>query len=607
MYYLQNNSDKAVAAQTVARMVRERRDSSSGHSGSSSYIPTFFEEFIDDTANIIRFLQASQDDIDRAAQRILDTLSWRETNKVYPAKRSISGQTMLCDPSGRVSVKARQASALPRPRDAGLSRAWRNYARAVETLEDARIALKATYQEFGVVVRAAVVVPVESLSLADIAAEDLRQIINTATTYYPGTVSHIYVTATSSVLLGHARRALMPVVSALNPELSSCVDFCLADALSSSLIRCGQYVAFGLSNKQQQQQGHCSALPGDTTLASSCVSLSDFVQRADSTVCSEADEDFCSVYSDARDTHFFADNGHLRRSASRLSCLSNDASGLFMFEKRPPFMAPAEMTSVSKYRHNHKHRPLQASGLRTSAILFDSSSSSNGGITSRDKKVDDDAKSSCYKSSVADREPNAKLSSVAGTGTGSGKSAMTTVQLASLQRAVLSVQRMLGSINDSISSADSRSALAATKSKLVQQADVLMSTVAALNFGVSLMDNPGSSNEGNRGTLSVEPGSQISALYKMGLQMLALPMGLLFGRSGKGLAATFRHLVSRTIRTVIRRLRTMPAMSTVLLLAYKHLRIYFMLFWTSALLIWQANAAMVWSNLMSQWKRGLVF
>ncbi|KAJ1852884.1 hypothetical protein LPJ57_007598, partial [Coemansia sp. RSA 486] len=491
MYYLQNNSDEAVAAQTVARMVRERRDSSSGHSGSSSYIPTFFEEFLDDTANIVRFLQASQDDIDRAAQRILDTLSWRETNKVYPAKRSISGQTMLCDPSGRVSVKARQASALPRPRDAGLSRTWRNYARAVETLEDARIALKTTYQEFGVVVRAAVVVPVESLSLADIAAEDLRQIINTATTYYPGTVGHIYVTATSSVLLGHARRALKPVVSALDPELSCCVDFCLADALSSSLIRCGQYVAFGLSNKQQQQQqqgqGHCSALPGDTTLASSCVSLSDFVKRADSTVCSEADEDFCSVYSDARDTQFFADNGHLRRSASRISCLSNDASGLFKHEKRPLVTALAEMTSVSKYRHNHKHRPLQASGLRTSAILFDSSSSSssNGGITSRDNKVDDDAKSSCYKSSVADREPKAKSSSVAGTGTGtgSGKSAMTTVQLASLQRAVLSVQRMLGSINDSISSADSRSALAATKSKLVQQADVLMSTVAALNFG----------------------------------------------------------------------------------------------------------------------------
>ncbi|KAJ1852502.1 hypothetical protein LPJ57_007650, partial [Coemansia sp. RSA 486] len=482
MYYLQNNSDEAVAAQTVARMVRERRDSSSGHYGSSSYIPTFFEEFLDDTANIVRFLQASQDDIDRAAQRILNTLSWRETNKVYPAKRSISSQTMLCDPSGRVSVKARQASALPRPRDAGLSRTWRNYARAVETLEDARIALKATYQEFGVVVRAAVVVPVESLSLADIAAEDLRQIINTASTYYPGTVGHIYVTATSSVLLGHARRALMPVVSALDPELSCCVDFCLADALSSSLIRCGQYVAFGLSNKQQQQQqqGHCSALPGDTTtLASSYVSLSDFVKRADSTVCSEADEDFCSVYSDARDTQFFADNGHLRRSASRLGCLSNDASGLFKHEKRPPVTALAEISSVSKYRHDHKHRPLQASGLRTSAILFDSSS--NGGITSRDNKVDDNAKSSCYKSSVADREPKAKPSSVAGTG--SSKSAMTTVQLASLQRAVLSVQRMLGSINDSISSADSRSALAATKSKLVQQADVLMSTVAALNFG----------------------------------------------------------------------------------------------------------------------------
>ncbi|KAJ2885076.1 hypothetical protein FB639_001844, partial [Coemansia asiatica] len=373
MYSPQNNSDEAVSAQTVARIVRAKREENNARTRPSAYISTFFEEFLDDTASIIRFLQASQDDIERAAQGILNTLKWRETNKVYPAKRAINGQSLLYDQSGRVCVKARQASALPRPRDLASSRTWRNYARAVETLEDARVALKAAYQELGVVAQAAVIVPVESLSLADIAVEDLRQIINTAVTFYPGTVGHIYVTATSSVLLGHARMALVPVISLLDPELSSCVDFFLADTLSSSLIRCEQ-----LATAYNLQQMHCSDFAADSTLASSCLTLSDFVKQADSTACSETDEDFCSAYSDARDTQLSAASGHLKRTASRPSCLSHDTSSLFMLAKR------------------------------SSAATF------------------------------AEKTP----------------------------RAVLSVQRMLGSINDSITSADSRSALAATKSKL---------------------------------------------------------------------------------------------------------------------------------------------
>ncbi|KAJ1805315.1 hypothetical protein LPJ56_006563, partial [Coemansia sp. RSA 2599] len=359
MYISQSNSSEAVAAQTIARMVRDKRESGSDHTGASSYISTFVEEFLDDTANIVRFLRAGQDDLESAAQRILDTLRWRETNKVYPAKRAISSQSLLYDTGGRVSVKARQASALPRPRDSASSRTWRNYVRAVETLEDARVALKAAYRELGVVGRAAVIVPVESLSLADIAVEDLRQIINTAATFYPETVGHIYVTATSSVLLGHARMALKPVISLLDPGLSCCVDFLLADALSLSLISREQLVARSLQEQQQQQPRHCSASTADT-LAGSCPTLSEFVKRADSAACSETDDDdFCSAYSDARDTQFSADSSHLRRSASRLSCLSSDTSSLFMLAKRRTAATSADKTLIER------HKPRNASGLHT--------------------------------------------------------------------------------------------------------------------------------------------------------------------------------------------------------------------------------------------------
>ncbi|KAJ2340079.1 hypothetical protein GGF43_006494, partial [Coemansia sp. RSA 2618] len=188
----------------------------------------------------------------------------------------------------------------------------------------------------------------------------------------------------------------------------------------------------------------------------------------------------------------------------------------------------------------------------------------------------------------------------------SEKSAVLPVQLASLQRAVQSVQSMLRSINDSIVSDDSRMALAATKSKLAQQADVLMSTVAALNVGVSMLGSRAGSGEPSPRRAFVvtakEPADGTGGL----LRLLALPMALLFGRPRDALRV-LSSLLARAVRIVVRRLRRLPAFQTLLLLAYKHTRIYAMVFWTGALLVWQANAAVIWANLSSSWQRGISF
>ncbi|KAJ2392653.1 hypothetical protein GGI05_002618, partial [Coemansia sp. RSA 2603] len=443
------------------------------------------------------------------------------------------------------------ASVLPRPRDS-LARGWRNLGRAIETLEDARVALKTAYCEFGVVAQAAIIVPVESLSLADIVLEDLAEIISTAETHYPGVVAHIYVTATSSVLLGHAKQALQPVLSLISSEMAAGVEFVLANSLSATLTSLESFV----DTRSEKQP--CIPLSPSATLVGggSCLTLSDFVKRAESAVFTEADDEFCSAYSEVPDT-YMPNDVDIKRSVSRLSFSSqllNDKRG-----------TNAHSSSL---------------GLRKIISALDTSGTVRSTI-----KAD------------ADQKKNAG-------------SSITPVQLASLQRAVQSVQRMLGSINDSITNADSRSALAATKSKLVQQADVLMSTVAALNFGVSMMDTKGIEHSKHAllaDAASSSNNSSTSMMYRMGLQLLALPMSLLFGRSGSGLLSAIRHLVTRTIHIAMRRLRALPAVSTILLLAYKHLRIYAMIFWTGALLIWKANAALIWSNLMTQWRRGVAF
>ncbi|KAJ2782893.1 hypothetical protein GGI15_002770 [Coemansia interrupta] len=539
-------------ARSLSQTVRDEREAARTHSGSSSssYISTFVSEFLDDMGGIIRCLRAYKDDTDRATQSIAATLQWRESNKVYPAKRAIGREALMVDPSGWVSVRARQASVLPRPRDAS-ARGWRNLGRAIETLEDARVALKTAYCEFGVIAQAAIIVPVESLSLADIVLEDLRQIISTAETHYPGVVAHIYVTATSSVLLGHAKQALRPVLSLLSHEMAAGVEFVLANSLSATLTQLGSFI----SARSEQQP--CMSLSPSATLVGggSSLTLSDFVKRAESVVFTEADDEFCSAYSEAPDT-YMPTNADVKRSVSRLSLSSH-----FLYDKRGTNTHSSSL------------------GLRKMMSALDMS----GPTRATSKNGADQSKTT--------------------------SSSITPVQLASLQRAVQSVQRMLGSINDSITNADSRSALAATKSKLVQQADVLMSTVAALNFGVSMMDTK--SIEHSKYTLLSDAAggsnSNTSMMYRMGLQLLALPMSLLFGRSGSGLLAVVRHLVTRTIHTAMRRLRALPAASTLLLLAYKHLRIYAMIFWTGALLIWKANAALIWSNLTTQWRRGVAF
>ncbi|KAJ2719459.1 hypothetical protein GGI07_005193 [Coemansia sp. Benny D115] len=589
-------ADEAMARE-IAQEAHNIRDAQDAQH-TSTYISTFVSEFLDDVSTIIRTLRASHNSTTVASQRLAQTLSWREEHKVYPAKRSTDAKSLLADAQGRLVVRARQASVLPRPRRQGMASpaaaaaaadGWKDFARGVETLEDARLALKAVCQESGCIVPVAVIVPVESVSLAEISAEELRGLVEVAEQHYPGVVGHLYITANSTVMLEHARQALRPVLAQLvgsgfKERGMDNVDFVLAGALASTLTPWTQWLAAA-----QRMQAPCSTLP---TAAAPAINgrllLDAFVKCSASSVAhSEADVDFHSAYSEAHETHYIGDE-YLRRSASRLSnYTAHDSAGFFMSAR-----GPTEEPGSAMVQRERRASRNAASGLRHMAAARDIVGSDGGGSSSNS---DDGSE-------------------------GSGSRSVTPIQLASLQRAVQSVQRMLGSINDSISSADSRSALAATKSKLVQQADVLMSTVAALNFGVTMMDPSNTTVIAQKNptaayyiataasdSRAVETNSKTSILYKLGLQLLALPLGVMFGRSGNSVLAAIRHLLVRTMRLAVRRLRAVPAMSTLMLLAYKHLRIYAMLFWTGALLIWQANAAIIWSNLMAQWRRGISF
>ncbi|KAJ2558293.1 hypothetical protein GGH95_005044, partial [Coemansia sp. RSA 1836] len=360
---------------------------------------------------------------------------------------------------------------------------------------------------------AAVVVPVESLALADIATADIARVLNVAKSFYPGAVGRVYVTAASSVLLEHARQALQPMLAAL--------------------------------------------------LGPDCDSQA-FVSDDDE----DNDDDFCSAYSDAQQTTrsvtTSARCGYSKQkwTGSRISLNSRNTSTLSLGRHIDLAMSPVSSTVADSSARDHNSR-----------------------------------------------------------------SAITPIQLASLQRAVQGVQRMLGSINDSIISADSRLALAASKSKLVQQADVLMSTVAALNFGVSMTTTTDSPRLSGGSEL---PLSKRTALYlssksvphgggdieapgdlfrRLALHLLALPLSQLVGggRRGGNMLGVLRQLVTRMVRLVVRRLRQLPSMQLLLLLAYKHLRIYAMVFWTGAWIAWQANAAIIRSSLTTQLMRGIGF
>ncbi|KAJ2429690.1 hypothetical protein GGF41_001121 [Coemansia sp. RSA 2531] len=543
------------AVSEIAAEVRQLRDHSDmGNALTSTYIPAFITEYLDDSASILRMLRAYQGDFIATTASLARTLTWREENKIYPLKRLVDSQDLVVDSQGMVLVRARQATMLPR----------RLFARGVDALEDARVALKTAHQAHCLVAQAAVVVPVESLALADIGLADIARIVDIAKAYYPVTVGRVYVTAASSVLLEHARQALRPMLLALmGPDCDSqdLVVFERADSLAARhTVKLADHVA-------QLHSCASAALSAKSSLATRA--LSDYIGRSGSCAESEADaDDFCSAYSDARETTYSAVTscglGYStpKRAGSRLGFISRNSSMLSFgrgASQQPLAMSPVSSTVVDESAVDHDTR-----------------------------------------------------------------SAITPIQLASLQRAVQGVQRMLGSISDSIASADSRLALATSKSRLVQQADVLMSTVAALNFGVSMTGT--TSRQGNNGDLPLPRRAAIfisskaaqasgsgeletpgNMFRRLALHLLALPLSQLVGGRHGSMLGMLRQLTSKTVRLVVRRLGQLPSMQLLMLLAYKHLRIYAMVFWTGALIAWQANAAIIKSSLTTQLRRGIGF
>ncbi|KAJ2112969.1 hypothetical protein IW146_004219 [Coemansia sp. RSA 922] len=562
------------AVSEIAAEVRQLRDhSDTGNVLTSTYIPAFVTEYLDDSASILRMLRAYQGDFIATTANLARTLAWREENKVYPLKRQVDGQDLVVDSQGMVLVRARQATMLPRRRASATaspvdmlaeSAGWRLFARGVDALEDARVALKAAHQAHCLVAQAAVVVSVESLALADIGLADIARIVDVAKAYYPVTVGRVYVTAASSVLLEHARQALRPMLLALmGPDCVSqdLVVFERADSLAvRHTVKLADHVA---------QLRSCASEALSAKLSLATRALSDYIGCSGSCAESEADaDDFCSAYSDARETTYSAVTscglGYStpKRAGSRLGFISRNSSML-------------------SFGRNASHQPLAMSPVSSTV-------------------VDEPA---------ADHDT---------------RSAITPIQLASLQRAVQGVQRMLGSISDSIASADSRLALATSKSRLVQQADVLMSTVAALNFGVSMTGT--TSRQGNNSDLPLPRRAAIfissktaqangsgeletpgNMFRRLALHLLALPLSQLVGGRHGSMLGMLRQLTSKTVRLVVRRLGQLPSMQLLMLLAYKHLRIYAMVFWTGALIAWQANAAIIKSSLTTQLRRGIGF
>ncbi|KAJ2671488.1 hypothetical protein GGH99_006170, partial [Coemansia sp. RSA 1285] len=547
-----------------------------GSSVFSTYIPAYLTEFLEDTATSQRVLETCDGDRRRATLSLARTAEWRQANKVYPVRKHISSAGLAADLQGRVVVHARTHALVGI--GAGVGDGWaccscscggkggnqhesqkrkskkeQNFGRAIGTLEDVRVALKSVEAEHGVGLCAAVVVPVESVSLGDVCVHDILGIVDIAQTHYAGAVAHVYITATTSVLLEHARLALQPVLRKLPHEYMSRIGFVMADALETQSI--GEYVR--------------------PTAASVC--------------CTE--DDFCSAYSQpAMDSR--------RGGDSESSRVSRHPSVARLTSLLPTSLAMAVLPHTSKsveHDNNNEQQPWSPMRQIPRMHALSSSSSASGGGSRH---------------------------------SGDGDAA-TPIQLASLQRAVQGVQRMLGSLNDAIVGAESRAALAATRSKLAHQADVLMSTVAALNFGVSASDSTGirlpsyferrSSSSSSNGLLSSSSSSysaedrlpattadkRLSAAYlgsgheaadtagllrMLALQLVALPVSLLLGKSR---ASSVPAMILRVVGRAIRALRAMPTMHSLLLLAYKHFRVYAMIIWTGALLVWKANAAMI--------------
>ncbi|KAJ2662811.1 hypothetical protein IWW48_001689, partial [Coemansia sp. RSA 1200] len=565
------NSLPESVAKDLGDSVRELLLMEEGSSVSSTYIPAYMTEFLEDTATSQRVLETCDGDRRRATLSLARTAGWRQANKVYPVRKHISSAGLAADLQGRVVVHARMHALVGVGAGAGdgwaccscgggrggenqhesqkrKSKKEQNVGRAVGTLEDVRVALKSVETEHGVSLCAAVVVPVESVSLGDVCVHDILGIMDIAQTHYAGAVAHVYITATTSVLLEHARLALQPVLRKLPHEYMSRIGFVMADALETQSI--GEYVR--------------------PTTASVC--------------CTE--DDFCSAYSQpALDSR--------RGGDSESSRVSRHPSVARLASLLPTSLAMAVLPHTSKsVEHDKDKQPWSLRRQVPRMHALSSSSSASGGRSRHS----------------------------------SDGNAATPIQLASLQRAVQGVQRMLGSLNDAIVGAESRAALAATRSKLAHQADVLMSTVAALNFGVSASDSTGirlpsyferrsSSSSGlssSSSSYSAEDrlpattaDKRLSAAYlgsgyeatdtagllrMLALQLVALPVSLLLGKSR---ASSVPAMILRVVGRAIRALRAMPTMHSLLLLAYKHFRVYAMIIWTGALLVWKANAAMI--------------
>ncbi|KAJ2156812.1 hypothetical protein GGF46_004933 [Coemansia sp. RSA 552] len=526
-----DSADEAVARR-VAQGARDARDRTDHVA--SSYIPAYIAEYLDDLAGVLRRLRAWQGDSDAAMRSLERTLEWREEGKVYPARKAVDTQGMRVDAQGMVLVRGRRASLLPPRRvvqqTAGgrVVHGGRYYGRSVEALEDARVALKAVYGRFRISAQAALVVPVESLSLADVGFEDVVGMVDVAREHYPETVGVVYVTASSSVLLEHARQALQPVLGRLQAHYRTYnpVIFCLDHVLAASTIGVEELAAKAQHRQNGVQEGSSPATLGTRLLLAR-------IGRGAS-ACSDTEvDDFHSACS-----------GGLRTQAGSM--------------KHPALSLPS---CCSFQEVGYQLQPLSPSDTLAPDLAAPEQA----------------------------------------------KPTMTLVQLASLQRAVQSVQSMLGSINDSIASANSRTALAATKSRLVQQADVLRSTVAALSFGVSMMEGRSAAHSGAgepakpRRAFYVTAGRPSEApkpatlLRHLALQLLALPMGLLVGRPRDSIRV-LRALAGRLVRVVVSRIRHFPKLQSLVLLAY---------LWAGGLLAWQANTAMIWSNLTTQWRRGI--
>ncbi|KAJ2805923.1 hypothetical protein H4R20_001894, partial [Coemansia guatemalensis] len=171
------------AARDIAAEVRELRKCLE-ETANSTYIPSYVEEYLDDTASIVRWLHWAQGNTNAVVRGLMRTTQWREQSKVYPVKQRAGGSDGKpeVDPQGLVLVRGRRAAArMPRP--AGRQQtvaqgacSWRHYSQSIQVLEDARVALKTAHERYAIIAQAAAVVPVESVCLADMSVESLAHI-----------------------------------------------------------------------------------------------------------------------------------------------------------------------------------------------------------------------------------------------------------------------------------------------------------------------------------------------------------------------------------------------------------------------------------------------